>query len=147
LFENTEQRQTGLGRHNILPLGNQETLLLQPADDLGSGRRRANTLGFLQAIPQNPVINKTPSILHSLDQSAFVVTRRRSSFLVLNFWILQLRGLIIVQRRQQLRLIALFVGGLPLRECCSPAEINRLATGCAEFEAAHIERCGCLPAR
>src|ERR1700676_1970919 len=135
LFENGEQRQAGLGRHNILSLGNQETLLLQPADDLGSGRRRANTLGFLQAIPQNLVINKTPGILHSLDQSAFVVTRRRSGLLVLNFWILQLRGVAVAQRRQQLRLIALFVGGLPLRKCCSPAEINGLATGWVELNA------------
>jgi hypothetical protein len=47
------------------------------ADDLGAGRRRSNALGFLQALPQNLVINKTPDILHSLDQKAFVVTRRR----------------------------------------------------------------------
>src|SRR6202795_4332500 len=129
----------------MLSLGNQETLLLQPADDLGSGRRRTDTLGLLQAIPQNLVINKTPGILHSLDQSAFVITRRRPGLLVFNFWILQLRALAVAQRRQQLRLIALFVGGLPLRECGSPAEINRLATGCAEFEAAHIKRRSCLP--
>jgi hypothetical protein len=32
-----EQRQAGLGWHDILSLGNQKTLLLQPADDLGSG--------------------------------------------------------------------------------------------------------------
>ena len=30
LFENTEQRQAGLGRHDVLSLGNQETLFLQP---------------------------------------------------------------------------------------------------------------------
>ena len=41
LFENTERRQAGLGRHDVLSLGNQETLFLQPADDLRSGRRRA----------------------------------------------------------------------------------------------------------
>src|ERR1700688_63764 len=113
----------------MLSLGNQETLLLQPANDLGSGRRRANTLGFLQAVPQNLVINKTPGILHSLDQSAFVVTRRRPGLLVLNFRILQLRNLAVAQRRQQLRLIALFVGRLPLWKCCTPAEINGLPTG------------------
>src|ERR1019366_10506671 len=45
-------------------------------DDLGSGRRRANALGFLQAFPQNLIIDKAPGILHRLDQSAFVVTRR-----------------------------------------------------------------------
>ena len=39
LFENAEQRQAGFGRHNELPLGNQETLYLQPADDLRSARR------------------------------------------------------------------------------------------------------------
>src|ERR1700740_1152499 len=139
LFGSSQHATAGSGRPNILSLGNQEPLLLQPTDDLGSGRRRANTLGFLQAIPQNLVINKTPGILHSLDQSAFVVTRRRPGLLVLNFWILQLRGLAVAQRRQQLRLIALFVGGLPLRECCAPAEINGLATGCAKFKAVHIE--------
>ena len=44
LFENTELRQAGLGRHDVLSLGNQETLFLQPADDLRSGRRRAMPL-------------------------------------------------------------------------------------------------------
>ena len=83
-----DRRQTGLCRHNILSLGNQKTLLLQTADDLGSGRRRANTLGFLQAFPKNLIVDKTPGILHGLDQSAFVVTRRRSGLLVLNFGVL-----------------------------------------------------------
>jgi hypothetical protein len=76
LFENTEQRQPSLGRHDVLSLGNQETLFLQAADDLRSGRRRANALGLLQALPQNLIINKAPGILHRLDQRAFVVTRR-----------------------------------------------------------------------
>ena len=39
LFENTEQRQAGLGRHDVLSLGNQETLFFSPpmisARDLG----------------------------------------------------------------------------------------------------------------
>src|ERR1019366_10540450 len=121
LFENAEQRQAGLGRHNMLSLGNQKTLLLQPADDFGSRRWRANALGFLQAFPKNLIVDKTPGILHGLDQSAFVVTWRRSSLLVLNFGILQRRCLAIAQWRQQLRLVTLFVGGLPLPECCSPA--------------------------
>ena len=128
-----------------LSLGNQKTLLLQPADDLGPGRRRADALGFLQALPQNLIVDKTPGILHRLDQSAFVVTRRRSGLLVLDFGVLQLRGLAVAQRRQQLRLVALFVGGLPIRECRAPAEIDGLTAGGAEFEAAHVERCGCLP--
>ena len=88
MFENTEQRQAGLGWHNILSLDNKKTLLLQSADDLGPGRRRANALGFLQTLPQSFIVDKTPGILHRLDQSAFVVTRRRSGLLVLNFGLL-----------------------------------------------------------
>ena len=123
LFENTEQRQAGLGRHDVLSLGNQETLFLQPADDLRSGRRRANALGLLQALPQNLIVNKAPGILHRLDQSAFVVTRRWSGLLVLDFRIVQLRSLAVAQRRQQLRLVALFVGGLPVRESLATGQI------------------------
>ena len=58
LFEDAEQRQAGLGRHDVLSLGNQETLFLQPADDLSPGRWRANALGLLQALPQNFIITK-----------------------------------------------------------------------------------------
>jgi 4-aminobutyrate aminotransferase-like enzyme len=36
-------------------------------------------------------------------------------------------------------LIALFVGGLPVRKCCAPAEIDGLATGGAECEAVDIK--------
>ena len=75
LLEDAEQRQAGLGRHDVLSLGNQETLFLQPADDLGPGRRRANALGFLQSLSQNFIVNKTPGILHRLDQGAFVVAQ------------------------------------------------------------------------
>src|SRR5450755_3676137 len=53
-------RQAGLGRHDVLSLGNKKTLLLQSADDLGPGRWRANTLGFLQAFPKNLIVDKTP---------------------------------------------------------------------------------------
>jgi len=35
-------------------------LFLQPADDFRSGRRRANALGLLQALPQNLIVNKPP---------------------------------------------------------------------------------------
>ena len=144
LFENAEQRKAGLGRHDILSLGNQKTLLLQPADDLGPGRRRSNALGFLQTFPKNLIVDKTPGILHGLDQSAFIVARRRPGLLVLNFGIPQLRYIAIVQRRQGLCLVTLFIGWLPVREGGTPAEIDRLATAGAEFEAAHIERCGRL---
>ena len=129
----------------MLSLGNQETLFLQPADDLRSGCRRANALGLLQAVPQNLIVNIAPGILHRLDQSAFVVTRRWPGLLVLDFWIVQLRGLAVAKRRQQLRLVALFVGGLPVRESCAPAEINGLTAGSTEFETTHVERCGSLP--
>jgi hypothetical protein len=44
LLENPEQRQASLGGDDVLALGGQKTLLLQPPDDLGSGRRRANAL-------------------------------------------------------------------------------------------------------
>src|ERR1700693_6203596 len=49
-LRHTAQRQAGFGRHDVLSLGNQEILFLQPADDLRSGRRRANALGLLQAL-------------------------------------------------------------------------------------------------
>jgi hypothetical protein len=39
------------------------------------------------------------------------MTAQPIRILVLNFQILQLRGLAVAQRRQQLRLVALFVGG------------------------------------
>ena len=145
LFEDAEQRQAGLGRHDVLSLGHQKALFLKPTDDLGSRRRRTDALGFLQALPQNLIVNKPPGILHRLDQGAFVVARRWPGLLVLDFRIVQLRGLTVAQRRQQLRLVALFVGRLPLRECCAPAEIDRLTAGGAEFEATHVERCGGLP--
>src|SRR4029078_7773233 len=77
LFETAEQRKAGLGRYNILSLGNQKILLLQSADDLGSGRRRSNALGFLQTVPKKLIVDKTPGILHGVDQSAFIVARRR----------------------------------------------------------------------
>jgi hypothetical protein len=56
-----------------------------------------------------------------------------------------LRSLTVTQWRQQLRLVAPFVGGLPVRESCAPAEIDGLTAGSAEFETTHVERCGCLP--
>ena len=69
----------------MLSLGDQKTLFLQPADDLGSGRRRADALGLLQAFPQDLVIDKAPGVLHGLDQGALVVARRRARLLVLDF--------------------------------------------------------------
>src|SRR5215468_3060032 len=137
LLEDAEQQQAGLGRHDVLSLGNQETLFLQPADDLRSGRRRANALGLLQALPQNLIVNEAPGILHRLDQSAFIVARRWPGLLVLDFRIVQLRSLTVAQRRQQLRLVVLFVSGLPIRESCAPAEIDGLTTASPEFETTH----------
>src|SRR5215204_7037074 len=145
LFEDAEQRQASLGRHDVLPLGHQEALFLKPTDDLGSGRWRADALGFPQALPQHLIVNEPPSILHRLDQGAFVVTRRWPCLLVLDFWILQSRSLTVAQRWKQLCLLTLFVRRLPLRECCAPAEIDGLTAGGAEFEATHVERCGGLP--
>ena len=113
----------------MLSLGHQKALFLEPADDLGSGRRRADALGFLQALPQHLIVNEPPGILRRLDQGAFVVTRRWPSLLVLDFWILQLRSLTVPQWWKQLRLVTLFVGRLPLRECRAPAEIDGLTAG------------------
>ena len=45
---------------------------------------------------------------------------------------------------QQLRFIAFFVGGLPLRECRAPAKIDGLATGGAKRESPDVERRGRL---
>src|SRR5829696_6540349 len=98
LFEDAEQRQASLRRHDVLPLGHQEALFLKPADDLGSGRWRADALGFLQALPQHLIVNEPPGILHRLDQGAFVVTRRWPCLLVLDFWILQSGSLTVAQR-------------------------------------------------
>ena len=88
LFENPEQRQACLGGHDVLSLGDQKTLFLQPSDDLGSGRRRADALGLLQPVPQHLVIDKAPGVLHRLDQSAFIVSGWGAGFLVLNGWVL-----------------------------------------------------------
>src|SRR3954463_5263362 len=81
-----------------LPLVHQKALFLKPADDLGSGRWRADALGFLQALAQHLILNEPPGILHRLDQGAFVVTRRWPCLLVLDFWILQSRSLTVAQR-------------------------------------------------
>ena len=56
-----------------------------------------------------------------------------------------MRQLAVAQRWKQLRLVALLVGGLPLRECAAPSEIDGLAAAGAEFKTTHIERCGGLP--
>jgi hypothetical protein len=74
-------------------------------------------LASFRPLPQNLIVNKAPGILHRLDQSAFVVTRRWSGLLVLDFRIVQLRSL---------------------------AVIDGLTTRSAEFETTHVERCGCL---
>ena len=83
LFEDAEKRQASLGRHDVLSLGHQKALFLEPADDLGSSRRRTDALGFLQALPQHRIVNKPPGILHRLDQGAFVVPRGRSGLMSL----------------------------------------------------------------
>ena len=76
LLKDAEQRQPGLGRHDVLSLDDQKALFLQPADDLGSSRGRADALGFLQAFSQHLIVNEPPGILHRFDQRAFVVPRR-----------------------------------------------------------------------
>ncbi len=140
LLENPEQRQARLGRDDVLALGDQKTLLLQPSDDFGSGRRCADALGFLQPFPQALVIDKAPGVLHRLDQGALVVARRRARLLVLDGRVFQPRDLAVAQGRQQLGVVALFVRGLPVGECRAPPEIDGLATRRAESEAAHVKR-------
>jgi len=44
----------------------------------------------------------------------------------------------------RVQLVSLFVGRLPARECCAPAEIDGLATGGAESKAVDVERYGSL---
>jgi hypothetical protein len=46
------------------------------------GRRRADAPGLLQPFPQDLVIDKAPSVLHGVNQGAFVVARRRAGLLV-----------------------------------------------------------------
>ena len=69
-----------------------------PADNFGSGRRVPNAFGLLQAFPQNLIVTKAPDILHRLDKSVFIVTRRWPGLLVFNLWIPQLRDLTVAQR-------------------------------------------------
>src|SRR5262249_37526598 len=100
LLENPEQRQASLGWDNVLAVGDQKTLFLQSPDDLGSGRRRADALGLLQPIPQDLVIDKTPGVLHGLDQGAFIVARRRARLLVLDGRVFQPCDLAVAEHWQ-----------------------------------------------
>src|SRR5207249_3492766 len=84
-------------------------LFLQPSYDLGSGCRCADAFGLLQALPQNFVIDKAPGVLHCLDQSAFIVSRRGAGLLVLDGRVLQSCGLAVAEGWQQLRVVALVV--------------------------------------
>ena len=54
--------------------------------------------------------------------------KKKKIILVLDFRIVQLRSLAVAQRWKQLRLVALFVGRLPIWERCAPTEIDRLST-------------------
>src|SRR5208283_1941925 len=65
--------------------------------------------------------------------------------LVLDGRVFQLCDLAIAECRQQLRVVALFVGGLPVRKCRAPAELDGLSTRSPESEAADVKRCGCMP--
>ena len=129
----------------FFPWATRKSCLLQPADDLGAGGRRADALGLFQTVPQNLVLDKPPCILHRLDQRALVVAGRGLGLLGFDGRIVQLCILAVAHRRKQLPAIALLVGWLPLRECCAPSEIDRLATGRLEGEAFDVERRGRLP--
>jgi hypothetical protein len=59
----------------VLALGNQETLFLQPADDLRSGRRRANALGLLEAFPQNLIVNIGKRLTAFMGNTSSLVSR------------------------------------------------------------------------
>ena len=58
LLQHVEQRQPAFGRHDVLALGRQELLCLEPADDLGPGGWRANALGLLQPLPEGLILTK-----------------------------------------------------------------------------------------
>src|ERR1700719_1056963 len=90
------------------------------------------------------IINKAPSVLHGLDQGALVVARWWSGLLILDGRVFQSCDLAIAEGWQQLRVVTLFVGGLPVGECRAPPEIDGLATRRAESETADVERCGRL---
>ena len=64
LPEHLEQHKAPFGRHDMLALRGQESLPLQPRDDLRARRRRADPLRFAQALAQRLVIDETPCILH-----------------------------------------------------------------------------------
>src|SRR6516162_5808899 len=105
---------------------------------------RVDALGLLQAFSQELIIDKTPGILHGLDQGALVVAWRRARLLVLHGRVFQPCDLTVAEGWQQLRVVTLFVGGLPVRERRAPPEIGGLATRRAESEAADVKRCGRL---
>src|SRR5664280_1009998 len=84
LFKNPEKRQPSLSGYDVLSLRNEESLFLESANNLGAGGRSADAFGFLQSLPQHLVVNETPGVLHRLDQSALIVSRRGPRLFVLN---------------------------------------------------------------
>src|SRR5205085_8498483 len=94
--------------------------------------------------PQDLVIDKTPGVLHGLDQGALVVARRRPRLLVLDGRVFQACDLAVAEGRQQLCVVALLVRGLPVGKCCAPPEIDGLPTRGAESTAADLKRRGRL---
>src|SRR5215467_1437503 len=73
-----------------------------------------------------------------------VIAWRRARLLVLDGRVFQPCDLTVAEGWQQLRVVSLFVGGLPVWECRAPPEIGGLATRRAEREAADVKCCGRL---
>src|SRR5262249_36409595 len=119
----------------------QKILLLQPANDLGSGRRCADTLGFLETVAEDLVVHEAPCILHRLDQGAFAVARWRLGLFALDGRIAQPGSVAVAHRRQHLCFVTLLVRRLPFGEYCTPTRIDRLTTRGLEREAFDVEGC------
>src|SRR5262249_27771630 len=130
-----------LGGNDVLALCDQKILLLQPADDVGAGSRRADALGFLETVAKDLVIYEAPCVLHRLDQRAFAVARWWLGLFALDDRIAQVGSFAIAHRRQHLRFVTLLVPRLPFGERCTPTRIDRLTTRGLEREAFDVEAC------
>src|SRR5258708_28524669 len=82
------------------------------------------------------MIDKAPGILNGLDQGALVVAQRRAGLLVLDGRVFQPYDLAVAEGWQQLCVVALFIGGLPVGKSRAPPQTDGLPTRSAESEGA-----------
>jgi hypothetical protein len=145
LLENTVQREDGFRGDDVLALGDQKVLLFQAGDDLRTCRRRADTLGFLEAVPKDFVVSEAPGIPDRLDQRALVVAGRGRVSLPS---IIGSRSCAVSPSRfggSNCASSPFSSAGCHSGECRPPAQVYGLPTGCLERKASDIERCGRLP--